>query len=365
MSLNVSINVTQEDFSLDVEWDQPVGSITGIWGASGSGKSTLLRALAGMQPVTGKINWGNENWLMLPAYKRPMTLVFQSANLFSHLNVEQNLLFSWKRRNAGKPIVMFDDVVNKMELSSLLLSRPDQLSGGQAQRVAIARALLNNPKVLLLDEPLSALDDIARAQILGYFEWLKSLAISIVYVSHRPEEMLQLADQLVVLDQGKQIASGAIETLIGGENSPFAGHAHCSSMLKVSAAKLNEGVSLVNENSLNEWFVEEQSLWLQGAAPSKSMSVFDKQSAQKRVVIMARDVAISRHQLTQTSIVNQLACVIKGIDIQNDDRVLLRLGLGEQQLLALITRKSCDKLDLACGDQVYALVKSVALSRSV
>jgi molybdate transport system ATP-binding protein len=168
-----------------------------------------------------------------------------------------------------------------------------------------------------------------------------------------------------VLDEGKQIASGGIETLIGGENRPVAGHAHCSSMLKVSAAKLNEGVSLVNENSLNEWFVEEQSLWLQGAAPSKSVSVFDKQFAQKRVVIMARDVAISRHQLTQTSIVNQLACVIKGIDIQNDDRVLLRLGLGEQQLLALITRKSCDKLDLACGDQVYALVKSVALSRSV
>lgn len=349
--LKIKLDAEQGDFNLGVNWQQSCQGITGIWGPSGCGKSTLLRVLAGIQKAEGEFQWQGQQWLSLPAHKRPVALVFQKAHLFPHLNVKQNLMFAWARRNTGKALVTPEQVIQRLDLGELLSLNPSQLSGGQTQRVAIGRALLHNPQLLLLDEPLSALDDAARESILGYFEWLKTLDLTIFYVSHRPEEMLQLADHLLLLEQGQQMGFGSIEQLTHGEKSPFAHHKHCCSMLEV------EGGRVPSEAGLHSLLVAGQQLWLPGASVPEGVK--------RRLVIMARDVAISRQPLSQSSVVNQLACQLKAVEVQDEYRVLLQLEIGEQQLLALITRRSCEKLKLEPGDKLYALVKSVALNRAL
>ncbi|MDE2310249.1 MAG: molybdenum ABC transporter ATP-binding protein, partial [Betaproteobacteria bacterium] len=202
-------------FVLDVDLELPARGITALFGPSGSGKTTLLRCIAGLERTTdGLLRVHDEVWQdganFLPAHRRPLGYVFQEASLFPHLSVRRNLEYGMRRIPPVERKVQSEQVVELMGLSRLIERDPAHLSGGERQRVAIGRALLSSPRLLLMDEPLSALDVASRQEILPYLERLHGeLEIPVIYVSHALDEVARLADHVVMLEQGCVIASGA------------------------------------------------------------------------------------------------------------------------------------------------------------
>ncbi len=206
IQLHVSGTAAGSRPRLDVDLHLPGRGVTAIFGPSGAGKSTLLRAIAGLVPAQGTVVVGGRAWQtpqwQLPAHRRPIGYVFQQAALFPHLRVSGNLRYAAKR--AGPEAPDWAEVVEQLELADLLERRPQTLSGGERQRVAIARALLIGPELLLMDEPLSALDADRREQLLPYLDRLRrELAIPILYVTHRRYEVGRLADDVVALNDGR------------------------------------------------------------------------------------------------------------------------------------------------------------------
>lgn len=195
--------------TLDVSLTMPPSGVTALTGASGSGKSTLVRALAGLTRLKGEIRIDGEVWqderIFLPPHRRAIGMVFQEAALLSHLTVRGNLDFG--RRRAPRPhLIGFDDVVDLMGLSQLIDRSTDRLSGGEKQRVAIARALLAQPRLLLMDEPLSSLDPESKAAILPYLQALhQGLALPVLYVAHARDEIAAIADRVAVMALGRII----------------------------------------------------------------------------------------------------------------------------------------------------------------
>lgn len=210
-------------FTLDAELHVPSRGITGLFGDSGCGKTTLLRCLAGLERaddglllVNGR-TWQDESkGIFLKPYERPIGMVFQEARLFSHINIEGNLLYGVKRKRGlkGRP-EEFEHILDLLGIEPLLERKPDRLSGGELQRVAIGRALLTKPELLLMDEPLAALDNRRKREIMPYLDRLhEELEIPIVYVSHSPEEMIRLADRLVHLEKGRTIGTGEVVEML-------------------------------------------------------------------------------------------------------------------------------------------------------
>ena len=213
MSIEASFRLNWPGFSLNVALNLPERGITALFGDSGSGKTTLLRCIAGLEhapqghlSVAGEV-WQDQNcWL--PPYKRPIGFVFQEVNLFSHLSVSGNLRYGMKRSRHAVP-ARLNQVIELLDIGHLLERKPEWLSGGERQRVGIARALVLNPRLLLMDEPLAALDLKRKQEILPYLERLHDeLEIPLLYVSHSAEEVARLADYLVVMAQGQIIAQG-------------------------------------------------------------------------------------------------------------------------------------------------------------
>ncbi|MDP2805984.1 MAG: molybdenum ABC transporter ATP-binding protein, partial [Gallionellaceae bacterium] len=203
-------------FALDASFAAPAVGVTALFGPSGSGKTTLLRCIAGLERVAGTLHVNGEIWqdekTFLPIHKRPLGYVFQEASLFPHLSVRANLEYGYKRIAPDERKVHLEQVVEWLGLSHLIdRNNPTQLSGGERQRVAIARALLTSPRILLMDEPLSALDATSKQDILPYLERLhRELNIPVLYVSHALDEVTRLADHLVLLEKGRVIASGEL-----------------------------------------------------------------------------------------------------------------------------------------------------------
>ena len=203
-------------FSLEVAFDVPARGITGLFGPSGCGKTTVLRCLSGLLKLSGALSVGGEVWQdpqrFVASHHRRAALVFQDADLFAHLSVRGNLEFGLRR--AVAPIATpFDEVVDLLGLEHLLSRSPARLSGGERQRVAIGRALLSQPRLLLLDEPMTGLDAVAKAEILPYLEALYArIAAPVVYVSHDVTEIARLADHLVVMKSGRVVACGPCGT---------------------------------------------------------------------------------------------------------------------------------------------------------
>jgi ABC-type multidrug transport system ATPase subunit len=222
MTLQANLKLDLGNFLLDAKFEIPSIGVTAVFGRSGSGKTTLLRCLAGLErKASGTLRVAGQSWMedspkkFLAPHQRSVGFVFQEGSLLPHLTVRGNLLYAMNRSSFRKMSSPFEEVVSLLGIASLLDRRPDRLSGGERQRVSIARSLLSDPKLLLMDEPLSALDSSSRLEILPYLEKVKTQAkLPIIYVSHAVEEVRRLADRVILLEAGKVRSVGSPEDLL-------------------------------------------------------------------------------------------------------------------------------------------------------
>ena len=343
------------EFRLDAGFEAPGRGVTALFGPSGSGKTTLLRCLAGLErasngylEVNGEIWQDDSKGIYLPTHRRPLGYVFQEASLFSHLNVRRNLEYGWKRIPATQKRVGFDQAVELVGIGPLLDRDPARLSGGERQRVAIARALLVSPDLLLMDEPLAALDLASKKDILPYLERLHDeLSIPVLYVSHSPDEVARLADYMVLMENGKTVASGPLKELLARLDLPLAHGDEAGVVIDTVVGEHDDTYHLTR-------------LDFAGGA----ISVARQPHAlghRMRLRIHARDVSLALNRHGDSSILNILPARVVEIVDENPAQVAVRLDAGGVPLLARITRKSSTLLGLEPGMAVFAQVKSVAL----
>ncbi|MEW8506444.1 MAG: molybdenum ABC transporter ATP-binding protein [Candidatus Thiodiazotropha sp.] len=353
-SIEVRLRHGFGDFEMDVAFDAPGQGVIALFGRSGSGKTSVLRAVAGLERVRqGLVRINGDVWQdegsFLPIHRRPIGYVFQEASLFPHLSVRKNLEYGLRRVPQTQRQIPFHDVVELLGISSLLTRATPRLSGGERQRVAIARALLTSPRLLLMDEPLSALDHAAKQAIMPYLERLHDeFAIPSLYVSHDPNEVARLADHMVVLDGGRVTAQGDAAQLLTRLDLPLSTYDDASALL--------EGIVSSHDHSYHLTWIS-----LQGnrvAVPREDLPV----GRRARVQIQARDVSLSIRVHTDTSILNIIPARVIGTRDISPTQVLVRLALEDgQTLLSRITRRSAMGMGIQEGMQLYAQVKSVAL----
>jgi molybdate transport system ATP-binding protein len=342
-------------FLLDVDLRLPQQGISALFGHSGSGKTTILRAIAGLERAPGGyVALGDEVWqddangIFVPVHQRPLGVVFQEASLFPHLSVRANLDFGRRRVAAAERRFDLQPVADLLGIGHLLDRRPDSLSGGERQRAGIARALLASPRLLLMDEPLAALDLRRKQEILPYLERLHDeLAIPIVYVSHAPDEVARLADHLVLMDDGKVVASGPLGETLARVDLPAA-------FADDAGVVLDTVLAGHEEDQLSRLDFDGGMLYVggRGEAPGTRL----------RCRIHARDVSLALDRPQGTSIVNVLPAVVAAVaPTDTPGHVLVQLRVGASPLLARITERSRRELDIAPGRRLWAQVKGVAL----
>ncbi|QSR84933.1 molybdenum ABC transporter ATP-binding protein [Methylacidimicrobium sp. B4] len=339
-------------FSLDVDLTLPGRGVTALFGHSGSGKTTLLRCIAGLEhapqgwlSVDGEVWQDADRWL--PTHRRPIGFVFQEASLFPHLSVLGNLRYGRKRvRDARR--VSLDQAIELLGIGHLLDRRPDRLSGGERQRVGIARALAVSPRLLLLDEPLAALDWKRKREILPYLERLHDeLEIPILYVSHSPDEVARLADHLVAMEGGKVLAAGPLTETLARLDLPFRLGEDAGAVLDATVGAVDK------EWRLARMDFDGGSLW----APDPGLTV----GRRIRVRVLARDVSLAEEPGT-SSIQNVLRGQVDAIGAdEHPGLALVRLRVGESVLLARLTRRAAASLGVTSGRVLWVQVKSVAL----
>jgi len=342
-------------FEMDAGFMAPVRGVTALFGPSGSGKTTILRCLAGLEHAAGQLRVHGELWqsetVFVPPHRRAVGYVFQEASLFPHLSVRENLLYGYRRIPAAERRVQLDQVVEWLGLTGLLERRdPNSLSGGERQRVAIARALLTSPRLLLMDEPLSALDAQGKQEILAYLEILhRALDIPLIYVTHAMEEVIRLADHLVYLQQGRVTEAGALLPMLSQPDSPLAKFEEAAVVIEVSVGALDEPYHLARLDFSGG------ALWV-GAADLTL-------GRQLRARVQARDVSITLQPPQASSINNILPATVTSLAEAGPAQMNVQLLTGANVvLLARITRRSCDALGLMPGMVVYAQIKTVALA---
>ncbi|MGZ5009780.1 MAG: molybdenum ABC transporter ATP-binding protein [Methylobacter sp.] len=341
-------------FKLDVDLKLPGAGITVLFGHSGSGKTTLLRCIAGLQrapqgklEINGNVWQDSERGLFLPTHKRPLGYVFQEANLFPHLTVRDNLYYGLKRIKQNSGSVKLEHTIELLGIGQLMERMPERLSGGERQRVAIARALALNPEILLMDEPLASLDFKRKQEILPFLSRLhQQLDIPVLYVTHSQQEVAQLADTLVILEDGQALASGPLSETQSRLDVPLAQDREAATVWQTTVAGHEADYHLTR---------------VAFAGGSLSLPAVDaKIGTPLRVQIYARDVSIALEAPTATSILNVLPAIISDIADGRDSQSLIRLQVGNQPLLAHISRKSVLLLGLQTGMAVYVQIKGTS-----
>lgn len=363
--LQLQAHLVLQGFTLDVDLALPGHGITALFGHSGCGKTTCLRVLAGLERrARARVAIGGQVWqdsrqgVFLPVHRRAVGVVFQEASLFDHLTVEGNLRFGHDRTPAGERRHGWDHGLDLLGIRHLLGRRPHELSGGERQRVAIARALAASPRVLLMDEPLAALDAARKAEILPWLEQMhERLDLPVVYVTHSIDEVARLADHLVVLDQGRVRAQGPVAELMTRPELPLAQGDQASALIEATA-----GVPVDGDAALCRLHFDGGEL----LAP-QTRTVAPAAGAQIRVRIQARDVSLSLQAPEQSSILNALPAQVIAVTDDAPGQVLVSLHLGPAdagtRLLSRITRLSCRRLGIAPGTRVFAQIKGVAMMR--
>ncbi len=365
-TLSVDVSLKRNGFTLQAQFSSPAKGITAIYGPSGCGKTTLLRAIAGLEEnVTGSIRFGDVDWLhsRLPTHKRNVGYVFQRSHLFSHLDVRKNLLYGTKRADAHKRRIAFDDAVSLLGVEKLIDKSVGILSGGERQRVAIARALLSGPELLLLDEPMAALDHQSKSEILPYLEKLhRTLSIPMLYVSHATDEVARLADFIVLMEDGKTYKHGPLLETVADINSPLAEQTNAFSILEGCCINGN-ATDVTSHNPANSEKALLTSINVDGNIFRIPFAALSGQDS-VRLRIIAKDVSICLDRPLRTSILNVLETTIVDIkDNASKGQSVVKLTLGSQFLLARISLYSKQHLLLAVGDKVFAQIKAVALVR--
>ena len=353
--IQARFRIDRNDFTLAVDLTLPGRGITALFGHSGSGKTTVLRAMAGLERApAGYFAIGSEVWQdenrgrFVPPHQRALGVVFQEASLFPHLSVRRNMAFGQQRALATERRFALPEIAELLGISHLVDRMPSQLSGGERQRVAIARALLAAPQILLMDEPLAALDLKRKLEILPYLERLhRELAIPIIYVSHAPDEVARLADHLVMLDAGKVVASGPLNEVLARIDLPatFADDAGVVIEANVAAHEADELTRLEFDGG--------RILVSQRLEPV---------GTRLRCRIHARDVSLALVPQAHSSILNCVDAVV--VDLAPTDtpgHVLVRLNVANNPLLARITKRSAEKLQIRPGLALRAQIKAVAL----
>ncbi len=355
----VAFGSGSDAFTLDVGLPLPGAGITALFGPSGCGKTTLLRAVAGLvRPQPGRVVVGDQMWqddaagVWLPTHRRALGYVFQEASLFAHLSVQGNLDFGLKRVPAAERRIALDQVIELLGIGHLLARRPSQLSGGERQRVAIARALATSPRLLLMDEPLAALDAARKAELLPYFERLqRELRIPLLYVSHSLDEVARLATHMVLLDAGRVSASGATGELLTRLDLPLAHGDHAGAVIDGALAAIDQRWNLLEVRFAGGV------LHCVQAAGSPPRHVGER----LRLRVLARDVSLALAPASDTSILNVLPATVHSLTDDGPAQTLVALDLAGSTLLARVTRKSAAALRLSAGQRVFAQVKGVAV----
>lgn len=357
--MTISINIAQKlgTFSLDAQFESS-GRLVALFGPSGSGKTSLVNLLGGLaRPdsgrivVDGRVLTDVEAGIFVPVHKRRIGYVFQDARLFPHLSVAQNLRYGRFFTPASDRYADFDVMVDLLGIKHLLDRRPGYLSGGEKQRVAIGRALIASPRLILMDEPLAALDEARKIEILPYIERLRDeTKIPIVYVSHSVAEVARLATDIVALSAGKITAHGAASSVLTRLDPSAGEYDEASALIELEMVTPDDGhgLSLLRSHG-GEW-------WL----PKIDIPT----GARARVRVRARDVMLATTKPQGISALNVIAARISAISNGNGTggngpQALVRLEHGDGELVARVTRRSLETLALAPGQEVFAIVKAV------
>ena len=354
--IDLSLKLTrggEAAFELSVDLTLPSSGTTVIFGPSGGGKTTILRAIAGLEPdVKGHIRINQQTWqapgVFLPAHQRRVGFVFQHSALLPHLSVEQNLRYGWQR--VGGTEAEFVQCVQQLDLAPLLQRAIGQLSGGERQRVALGRALLTRPDILLLDEPLAALDAVRRSEILGYLERLKqTTTIPMLYVTHAVDEMSRLADYLVLMKGGRVRQAGPALEVMNHPEAPLALRDDAGVVVQASVQQRDAHGLLTLQSPMG-------TLYAHGPAHAPGDRL--------RVRIHARDVSLALSHHTDSSILNILPVTVLALRDGAGGQALIELSTGnqpKQRLLAKISYASVARLNIAPGLALWAQIKAVAL----
>lgn len=348
MSLLVDITHKQGDFTLKASFSAADG-LTALSGPSGSGKTTLINLIAGLTPLQkGCILFGDRVWndtqagIFVPPHRRRIGYVFQEARLFPHMSVRANLAYGMGNVAKAERPARMARIADLLRIAPLLDRRPSGLSGGEKQRVALGRALLSAPDLLLMDEPLSALDAALKADILPDIERVRDAeGIPILYISHSIEEVARLATRVVALEAGRIVA-------IGGPEAAFASGAHmrAGSFLTAVVAEIFEGEGLMLAHAPGG------KLYLRFAPVAIGQTV--------RVFVPAADIVLARGLPEAISTLNRLSGIVVSLR-EDKNSVLVELDCGGERLLAEVTRRSAERLAIAPGERLNALFKAVRM----
>lgn len=354
MSLHVLLRHRFPSVQIDIEFEAPTPGVTVLFGPSGSGKSTIIKATAGLlRPdecriaIDGHTLEDTTAGIWLPPEKRKLGLVFQDSRLFPHMSVSTNLRFGMRRAAAGP--VSFDEIVDLLGISALLMRRPHTLSGGERQRVAIGRALLAQPRLLLMDEPLASLDAARKSEIMPYLTRLKTaLKLPILYVTHAFNEVAQLADSIVLLESGQVVASGPVSGISARGDLPLAQRDDAGALLACRIVEHDPPRELTR---------------LEGGGATLWVPLLDVPlGAEVRVRIPAREVILAGKPPEAISLHNVVAGEVRRMTNDPARRsVLVEIALATGALVSRVTPDAISRLALVPGGPVLALIKSTSI----
>lgn len=354
--LEVAVQHRMGAFDLDVSFEAPAG-VTVLFGRSGSGKTSVINAVAGLvRPdrgriaVSGRVLLDTARGVSLPPHRRRIGYVFQDGRLFPHLNVRGNLTYGTRFAPKGAARADIDEVVEMLGIGALLDRRPGALSGGEKQRVAIGRALLSAPDLILADEPLAALDEARKAEILPYFERLRDVvSVPILYVSHSASEVARLATTVVALDNGEVVRQGTAAAVLGDPVPLPTGP-------REAGAVLSAIVRQHHADGLTELEA--------GGLPLFLPRLEQRPGSALRVRIAAHEVILSRGRPEGLSALNILPGTVHSVHPGEGPGAIVALDTPAGRVLARITARSAKALGLTPGVAVHAVIKSVAVARS-
>ncbi|MDD9892553.1 MAG: molybdenum ABC transporter ATP-binding protein [Gammaproteobacteria bacterium] len=346
--LDIKLVIQYPGFSLNAEFTTASKGVTALFGHSGCGKTSILRAIAGLDKhANSHITFNAQTWqsssTFVASHQRRIAYVFQDSLLFPHLDVMENIRFG--ETKADKSLAL-EEILDLLQIGPLLKKPINSLSGGEKQRVAIARALNASPQLLLMDEPLAALDGKAKLRLLSILQSLQQrLDIPMLYVSHSVPEVARLADHLVYLNEGSVIASGNTAELLTDLKLPLAHATEAGAMLNAAVVDQKRDL-LVVDTAVGQLLLPAHD----GPVPKEL-----------RLHIAARDVSIALSKPQDSSILNILPATITDITPESNGQALLQLQAETGRFLAKISQTSLQRLSLNKGAHVYAQIKGIAL----